>query len=101
MRSPAPVHLLLSVLCLSWTAASHAASPSTNRYTATRSTTQAYTSLLREQIKDCSRPQLPVISRGAESAADRILGGGTLWVTGSQKEFPAEAVQRAGGLMLI
>ncbi len=47
---------------------------------------------------DQTRSQLPAITRSAESAAKRIVDGGSIYAGGSQPDFAPELLGRAGGL---
>jgi hypothetical protein len=60
---------------------------------------KAYLKLLREQVRS-DTGQIPAMTQAAEEAAKRITGDGKLYVTGTQREFAAECVERAGGLKL-
>lgn len=44
---------------------------------------------------------LPLVTRAAEAAAERLASGGRLWITGDEPGFAAEATGRAGGLVLL
>ncbi len=48
-----------------------------------------------------AREQMPAIMASAEGAAERVLAGGKLYAGGSQGDFAAELIGRAGGLMCI
>lgn len=43
---------------------------------------------------------LPEIKKSAGAAADKIMAGGNLYVTGPQESFKLEPVDRAGGMLL-
>lgn len=58
-----------------------------------------YLKLLRSQIS-ASSSQIPTMTSAADEAATRVLAGGKFWVAGTQREFPAECVERAGGLKI-
>jgi hypothetical protein len=60
---------------------------------------KAYLKLLRARIRS-DAAQITQMSPAAEEAAKRITIGGQLLVTGTQREFAAECVERAGGLKL-
>ena len=59
-----------------------------------------YLKLLEDAIEH-SRQQLSVITASAESAAQRLLSGGSIWAGGRQRDFAPEAGGRAGGLMFV
>src|SRR4051812_3763104 len=46
-----------------------------------------------------SRRQMPVLQMAGQAAARRTTNGGYIWAGGSQGDFAAEAIGRAGGLM--
>src|SRR5438045_7923781 len=81
------VAVSLSMIC----GASMAAAPAT----------QPYLALLRQQLSEHSRPQIPKMTAAAEVAAKHFIGGHALWVAGSQPDFAPEACERAGGLVAI
>ena len=47
----------------------------------------------------CRARQMPVIQMAGQAAARRTVNGGYIWAGGSQGDFAAEAIGRAGGLM--
>lgn len=61
---------------------------------------QRYFSLVRRGTAQ-SRGQLPVMTASATVAAQRLVEGGKIWVTGPQMDFQIEAIVRAGGLVAL
>ena len=57
-----------------------------------------HVALMYQQIV-LSRGQMPVIEMAGQAAARRTVNGGFIWAGGSQGDFGAEAIGRAGGLM--
>lgn len=45
--------------------------------------------------------QIPEFARAAEDAAERVVAGGNLYITGKDVGFISEASHRAGGLMML
>ena len=66
----------------------------------TQSGSATYLDLIKEGIAQM-RSELPSITASAEQAAQLLLAGGNIWITGSQGGFDTEALGRAGGLMSI
>src|SRR3954464_14907952 len=59
---------------------------------------QWYLATMYQQIA-LSRRQMPVLEMAGHAAARRAVNGGYIWAGGSQADFGAEAVGRAGGLV--
>ena len=60
----------------------------------------AYLERLLEAISDQER-RVPAVTGAAEEAAQRLLAGGRIWLTGSHQGFISEGLGRAGGMMTI
>ncbi len=65
---------------------------------APQASAQWYVASMYQQIA-LSRGQMPVIEMAGQAAARRTVNGGFIWAGGSQGDFGAEAIGRAGGLM--
>jgi hypothetical protein len=50
---------------------------------------------------ELTRVQMPQITASAEAAAARVTRGGRLYVAGTQADFAAEMLDRAGGLAMV
>src|SRR5215207_3447622 len=65
---------------------------------APQASAQWYLATMYQQIA-LSRRQMPVMEMAGQAAARRAVNGGFIWAGGSQTDFGAEAVGRAGGLV--
>lgn len=61
---------------------------------------QWYFAAMYQQIA-VSRRQMPVLQMAGHAAARRAVNGGYIWAGGTQGDFGAEAIGRAGGLMAV
>ncbi len=81
--------VLLFGLALIWSTAAQAADPAAT-----------YLKQLSAAI-ELTRARIPTFTTSAQKAADRIVKGGKIYLTGRQRDFISEGSGRAGGLMGI